>query len=94
MNNGALLRTCLLAAFGLTSSAVIGIPAIAQIVTVPGEPVVGSSNPATAESPVGRPSTLPCTVTLFENQQFADYSAKPISYAPPTQHTRTGRRSF
>jgi hypothetical protein len=87
VNNGALLRTCLLAAFGLASAAVIGIPAIAQIVTVPGEPVVGSSNPATAEPPVGRPSTSPCTVTLFENQQFADYSAMPISYAPPTQCT-------
>ena len=85
MNNNALLRTCLLAAFGLASAAAIGIPAIAQVVTVPAEPVVGSSNPATAEPTVGRPSTAPCIVSLFENQQFADYSAKPISYAPPAE---------
>jgi hypothetical protein len=85
MNSNALLRTRLQLAFGLASVAMVGIPAIAQVVTVPPEPVVGSSNPATAEPPVTRPSTLPCTVTLFENQQFADYSAKPISYAPPTQ---------
>ena len=87
MNNSALLRTCLLAAFGLATAAVIGIPAIAQVVTVPAEPVVGSSNPATAEPTVGRPSTSPCTVSLFENQQFADYSAKPISYVPPAECT-------
>lgn len=85
MKNSALLRTCLLAAFGLASTASVAIPAIAQVVTVPPQPVVGSSNPATAEPPVARPSTSPCTVTLFENQQFADYSAKPISYSPPTQ---------
>jgi hypothetical protein len=85
MNSNALLRTRLQLAFGLASVAMAGVPAIAQVVTVPPEPVVGSSNPATVEPPVTRPSTSPCTVTLFENQQFADYSAKPISYAPPTQ---------
>jgi hypothetical protein len=85
MNSNALLRTRLQLAFGLASVAMAGVSAIAQVVTVPPEPVVGSSNPATAEPPVQRPLTSPCTVTLFENQQFADYSAKPISYAPPTQ---------
>jgi hypothetical protein len=33
---------------------------------------------------VTRPTTTPCTVTLFDNQPFNDYSAKPITYAPPT----------
>lgn len=56
----------------------------AQVVPVPTTPVVGSSNPATAEPPVARPSSEPCTVTLFDNQEFADYSAKPLTYAPPT----------
>ena len=61
------------------------VPAIAgaQVVTVPITPVVGSSNPATAEPPVTRPSTKPCTVTLYNNEAFNDYSAHPISYTPP-----------
>ncbi|RXH58033.1 hypothetical protein GRAN_1343 [Granulicella sibirica] len=56
----------------------------AQVVTVPTTPVVGSSNPATAEPPVTRPSTTPCTVTLYNNEAFNDYSAHPIAYAPPS----------
>lgn len=56
----------------------------AQVVTVPATPVVGSKNPATAEPPVTRPSTTPCTVTLFNNEAFNDYSAHALSYAPPT----------
>lgn len=55
----------------------------AQVVTVPTTPVVGSSNPATAEPPVTRPSTKPCTVKLYSDEAFNDYSAHPISYAPP-----------
>jgi len=55
----------------------------AQVVTVPTTPVVGSSNPVTAEPPVSRPSTTPCTVTLFNNLEFGDYSGKPLSYDPP-----------
>ncbi len=55
----------------------------AQVVTVPATPVVGSSNPATAEPPVPRPSTAPCTVTLFTNEAFNDYSAHALDYAPP-----------
>ncbi|HEV2577638.1 MAG TPA: peptide-N4-asparagine amidase [Acidobacteriaceae bacterium] len=54
-----------------------------QVVIVPATPVVGSSNPATAEPPVSRPSTQPCVVTLFSNEEFGDYSAHAMSYAPP-----------
>ena len=57
--------------------------AAAQVVTVPTTPVVGSSNPATAEPPVTRPSTKPCTVTLYTNEAFIDYAAHPVTYAPP-----------
>ena len=56
----------------------------AQVVTVPPTPVVGSSNPATAEPPVTRPSTKPCTVTLFNNEAFNDYSAHPMTFTPPS----------
>lgn len=72
----ALFRTVVLSAFLST--------AYAQVVPVPAVPVVGSSNPATAEPPVARPSTTPCTVTLYDNLPFADYSAKPLSYTPPS----------
>jgi hypothetical protein len=64
----------------------ICLPGIAgaQVVTVPTTPVVGSSNPATAEPPVPRPTTTPCTVSLYNNEAFNDYSAHPITYAPPS----------
>lgn len=55
----------------------------AQVVLVPSTPQVGSSNPATAEPPVTRPHTQPCIVPLLQNQEFADFSPKPISYTPP-----------
>ena len=57
--------------------------AAAQVVAVSPTPVVGSSNPATAEPPVTRPTTKPCTVTLFNNEAFNDYSAHPMTFTPP-----------
>jgi hypothetical protein len=44
---------------------------------------VGSPNVATADPLIPAPYTTPCVVTLFENQQFADFSAKPFHFAPP-----------
>jgi hypothetical protein len=44
---------------------------------------VGSSNTATADPPVPRPHTTPCTVQLFSNLAFADFSPKPFAYTPP-----------
>jgi hypothetical protein len=70
--------------FVVAATFALGLTASAQVVTIDSKPVVGSSNPATAEPPVTRPTSVPCTVTLFNNQTFNDYSAKPISYAPPT----------
>jgi hypothetical protein len=57
--------------------------AAAQVVTVSTTPVVGSSNPATAEPPVTRPTTKPCAVSLFSNEAFNDYSAHPMTFTPP-----------
>ena len=54
----------------------------AQVVVTSG-PVIGSSNPITADPPVERPHTKPCTVQLFTNEQFADFNIKDFSYAPP-----------
>ena len=55
----------------------------AQVVLVPSTPQVGSSNPATAKPAVLRPHTKPCVVPLLQEQAFADFTPKPISYTPP-----------
>ena len=55
----------------------------AQVVIAPSTPQIGSSNPVTAEPAVTRPRTTPCVVTLFQNLEFADYTPKTYSYAPP-----------
>lgn len=55
----------------------------AQVTVVPTTPQVGSSNPATAEPPVTRPTTTPCVVPLLQNQAFADFTPKVINYTPP-----------
>ncbi len=55
----------------------------AQVVLAPVNPPLGSSNTVTADPPVHRPSTRSCTVTLLENQAFADFNNKSFSYAPP-----------
>jgi hypothetical protein len=55
----------------------------AQVIVTHG-PQIGSSNPITADPSVERPHTQPCTVQLFTNQAFADYSIKDFSYAPPS----------
>jgi hypothetical protein len=55
----------------------------AQVVVTHG-PQIGSSNPITADPPVERPHTPPCTVQLFTNQAFADFNVKDFNYAPPS----------
>jgi len=47
------------------------------------DPVIGSRNVATADPVVGSPPSTPCTVTLFQDQVFADFDAKPFEYSPP-----------
>ncbi len=74
----------LLSAAVLLGGVVSVLPALAQVSTVPAAPKIGSSNPASAEPPVARPSTTPCEVSLFTNLKFADYGTKPLQYAPPT----------
>jgi hypothetical protein len=67
---GALLLTCNLAAQTFT--------------TAPSNPVIRSQNTVTADPPVPRPQTTPCTVSLFSNVTFADFSGKPFTYDHPT----------
>jgi hypothetical protein len=75
------IRRYLLSAFILAAFAFAG-RSQAQVVLTK-SPVIGSSNPVTAEPLVPRPPTRRCTVPLFTNQEFADYSAKTFKYAPP-----------
>jgi hypothetical protein len=70
----------LLAGLGVLSAAV---PSHAQVVLAPSQPVIGSSNTISADPPVTRPDTAPCTVTLFTNLEFADFNTKNFSYTPP-----------
>lgn len=56
----------------------------AQVVTVPTTPQIGSSNPITADPLVERPhGRKACTVKLFTNQAFADFTPKTFNYTPP-----------
>ena len=57
--------------------------AVAQNYVAPSTPVVGSPNTITANAPVPRPSTTPCTVTLFQNFDFDDFNPRPFNYTPP-----------
>jgi hypothetical protein len=59
------------------------VSASAQVVIVPTTPQIGSSNPVTAEPLVTRPTTKPCVVKLFTNEEFADFNNKIFSYTPP-----------
>jgi len=58
--------------------------AFAQNYVAPSMPVVGSPNTVTANAPVPRPGTTPCTVTLFQNFDFDDFNPRPFSYTPPS----------
>lgn len=75
------LRLPLLAAAG--SAIFLSLTASAQVVLAPSSPQIGSSNPVTAEPPVSRPATKPCVVSLFTNEEFADFNNKTFSYNPP-----------
>jgi hypothetical protein len=55
----------------------------AQVVIAPSTPQVGSSNPVTAEPPITVPNVKPCTVSLFTNAAFDNFSATTFNYAPP-----------
>jgi len=49
----------------------------------PADPQLGSPNTAVADPPVPRPAGRSCSVTLFTDLTFADFSPKPFTYTPP-----------
>lgn len=82
------MRRCLLSQpvtiVGLiTLSLLLTCAALAQNYVAPSNPVVGQPNTVTANAPVPRPTTNPCTVTLFTNFDFDDFNPRPFSYTPP-----------
>jgi hypothetical protein len=74
----SLLKQVLLA--GIILSA---ITSYSQVIPAPGLQI-GSANTATADPTVPRPNTTPCTVTLFSNIPFADFSSKFFTFTPPS----------
>ncbi|MGA2369721.1 MAG: peptide-N4-asparagine amidase [Candidatus Korobacteraceae bacterium] len=75
----AIRIVCLVAVTLLLTCAAVG-----QNYVAPSMPVVGSPNTVTANAPVPRPGTTPCTVTLFQNFDFDDFNPRPFSYTPPS----------
>ena len=75
------LKSPLLCAFALTL--LLTGAAFAQNYVAPSMPVIGSGNTVTANAPVPRPSTTPCTVTLFQNFDFSDFNPQFFDYTPP-----------
>ena len=67
----------------ITLALLLSCSAIAQNYVAPSTPVIGSANTVTANAPVPRPTTSPCTVTLFQNFDFADFNPKFFTYTPP-----------
>jgi len=55
----------------------------AQVVAVPPNPQIGSSNPVSAAPSVPRPNTKPCVVQLFQNLAFDNFTPATFSYTPP-----------
>ena len=55
----------------------------AQVTIVPSTPLIGSSNPVTAEPLVSRPATKPCVVPLLNEASFIGFSGNPLAYTPP-----------
>ena len=64
----------------LTLASEVGYP---QVVPAPATPQVGSSNTVSADPPVPRPHSKPCTVQLLTNEKFADFNTKTFTYLPP-----------
>ncbi|MEP7042349.1 MAG: peptide-N4-asparagine amidase [Dokdonella sp.] len=48
-------------------------------------PAIGSSNVSIADPTITRPSTIPCTVPLFTDFVFNDYSPHDFTYTPPVE---------
>jgi hypothetical protein len=64
-------------------AAAVGAQSASLPLNLPPAPTIGSANTAVADLLVSRPATTPCVVDLFDSLEFADFSAKTLSYVPP-----------
>jgi hypothetical protein len=76
IRNPRLTLACLLFTF-------LAVSPFARAQTTPSPATIGSGNTITADPPVPHPNTKPCVVTLFKEQEFADYSSQLFTYTPP-----------
>jgi Peptide N-acetyl-beta-D-glucosaminyl asparaginase amidase A len=63
------------------AQAAFGRPATSNLTRPAG--AVGSSNTITADMPVPRPDTKPCTVTLFRDFKFENFTNQTFTFTPP-----------
>jgi len=66
----------------LLSSAFVLLAAASILPSASAQYTIGSPLVAVADPPVPHPNTKPCTVTLFDGQEFADFNNKPFNYSP------------
>jgi len=71
-------------AVGVFLAFLLSCVAGAQNYVAPSVQTIGSPNTVTANPAVPRPTTTPCTVTLFQNFDFDDFNPRSFSYTPPT----------
>jgi hypothetical protein len=81
MQRSSCFRSVLICLFAVLA---LGCIALGQNYVAPSNPVVGSYNTVTANPPVSRPTTTPCTVTLFQGLDFDDFNPRSFNYTPPT----------
>jgi hypothetical protein len=58
------------------------LSAVLLLATLTAAQTIGSANTVTADPPVQHPKTKPCTVQLYSNFVFADFTPKTFSYTP------------
>src|SRR5271156_6299752 len=68
----------------VTTVALGAMALLPQLTLAQDYPVVGSQNTLTADPPVSRPHGKSCVVQLYSGVQFADFTPKTYSYAPPS----------
>lgn len=62
--------------------AILIVSTILLLATFTAAQTIGSANTASADPPVRHPKTTPCTVQLYSNFMFADFTPKTFQYTP------------
>jgi hypothetical protein len=62
--------------------AILVVSTILLFATLTAAQTIGSANTVTADPPIPHPKTTPCTIQLFSNFVFADFTPKTFQYTP------------